>query len=221
MADARMRGAWWCAGLAAVALTAGSCSFPPWGRHSPEPVAPPVAAVAAVEPVVTVSALLSYRLIINPVLADTPSRLLVLHARIEAVDEGLFRFDPAGAQIHLPDGTVGRAFDQPRAFELLQRTDLGLGDLAYLERAGRDRPPGGVHAHLKPVLTDAVRKGLIGRSDFSRAQPLQGYLVVDVGRPLASLDGVVLEVEATRLADSAPVRDRYEFASSGNPAPIP
>ncbi len=219
MGDVRTRGAWLCAGLVVVGLAASGCSLPPWGRPAPEPV--PAVAVAEAPPVVTVSALLSYRLIINPALADAPSRLLVLHTRIEALDEGSFRFDPAGAQIQLPDGTIGRAFDQARALELLQRTDLGLGDLAYLERGGGGLPRGGLNAPLKPVLTNLVRKELLGRTDFSREQPLQGYLVVDIGRPLASLQGVVLEVEAVRLSDAAPVRDRYEFASSGVQNPIP
>jgi hypothetical protein len=184
-----------------------------WGS---EPATPEQTTLSTTEmtSLVAVTAFPAYRLVLDPAQIDQPSRLLVLRTRIEALDENsTLHFSPRGVRIILPDGTSGNVFDRARGIEILKRTDLAEGDLSYTEE-GNARPHGGLAQWTKPLLRDDLSKGLLEESDFDKAQPLTGYLVVDTIRPLSSLDGVVLEVTAIRLGDAEPVRQTFQFAAN-------
>jgi len=199
--------------VAPLLLGIASCAFPPWARRGGEPAEQLTLTTTEVAPSVSVTAIPSYRLIVSPRLADAPSRLLAVHARIETYSEQPLHFSPLGVRLRLPDGTTGRAFDRPRATEVLERADLGAADLSYMAQRNARRPPGGLYERVKGPLKNQLEQSLLGEVDFSRDQPLEGYLIVDAGRPVASLNGALLEVEATRISDALPVRDQYEFST--------
>ena len=84
----------------------------------------------------------------------------------------------------------------PRA---LRRTLLAEADMSYLLRP--DHVPGGVGTYSASALAEMVETNLLGDGIFDPGQPLQGYVVVDTGQALMSLDGASFEVIARRLGD--------------------
>ncbi len=157
-----------------------------------------------------VSAIPVYRLVLSPHLANAPSRLLVLHARLEALNDETLRLSPGDVTLTLPDGSPGKVLDPPRAIELLRRTDIGAADLSYVGQ--RNAPgPAGLPQAAKPAIKEEVATNLLYAGDFNDRQPIDGYLVVDTETPLASLDGVVLEIVASRVDDTTGLRYTYRF----------
>lgn len=190
------------------------CALLPWARRGVEPAEELTVTTAEVAPSIFVTAVPSYRLIVSPQLADAPSRLMAVHARVETYSEPPLHFSPLGVWIRLPDGTRGRAFDRPRAIEILERAELGAADLSYLAQRNGRRRPGGLPNAVKSALKHQLKQSLLGEIDFSRDRPAEGYLIVDVRRPVASLEAALLEVEATRISDALPARAEYEFPTS-------
>jgi len=161
---------------------------------------------------ITVTALPVFRLITTPVLVDSPSRLLVIQVRLSTGSEGAYHFAPDGLVLTLPNGGRARVFDRDRALILLQRTSLAEANLNYLQQP--DHPEGGVNPYVRPQLAEMVGSQLLTYGVFGGGQVLQGYLVVDTGESLMSLDGAAIEVVAYRLSDSTPRRDTYQFATA-------
>jgi hypothetical protein len=81
-------------------------------------------------------------LIATPVMADLPSRLVVLQVRIDSTLDRAVSFSPDDVSFVLPSGQRAVVFDRGRAMELLRRTTLGDADLSYAQRS-YDYPPGG------------------------------------------------------------------------------
>jgi hypothetical protein len=146
-----------------------------------------------------------YRLVVGPRWADAPSRLLVVYARLQNAGDQSILFRPEEMRLQLTDGGSGRVFDRARAVELLRRTNFG-----------DPQPPTGEARTITTVwaeaaLDDQVLHSLMDATDLSPGQVVEGFLIVDAGRPIASLEGAALEVVGTRAGDMAPVRDTYRF----------
>lgn len=153
-----------------------------------------------------------YRLVASPGLLDLPSRLLVMQVRIEGTGDASYTFSPGDLTIALPDGTRARIFDPARVNELMQRTVFAEADMSYLLRPGHI--PGGVGTFSSAALAEMVERNLLGRGSFGPGRPLQGYMVIDTGQALLSLDGASFEVIARRQGDDAPARYAYQFATA-------
>jgi hypothetical protein len=210
-----MMSRWRTCALAFLALWAAAesgCALSAWlGGRGPGPRRTSPVTTTEVSPPVIVSVVPAYRLILSPHLADAPSRLLVLHARLEALNDETLRLSPGDVTLRLPDGSPGKVFDPPRAIELLRRTDIGAADLSYVGREAGFRP-GGLPQAAKPAIKEEITTNLLYAGDFDRRQPIDGYLVVDTEAPLADLDGVVLEIVASRVDDTTALRYTYRFA---------
>lgn len=178
-----------------------------------------VATVEPVRPAVVISAVPSYRLIIERRAADLPSRLLLLYTRIETARDEALRFDPSQAKLVLPDGTHARVFDRARAMILLDRTELGSWDLSYVREPRRRAAPGGFAPVVAGRLKKQVRETLLDQGIVRRGQPLTGFLLVDTGVALTSLDRVALEVVTSRAGDAQPYREVYQFAATSPAQP--
>jgi hypothetical protein len=205
---------WMRAGIAAgaVLVCATGCTLPDFlHRRQPTAAAQPAPQAAGWDDFI-VSAYPAYRLVASPWLADSPSRLLVLQLRLNASGPGALSVTPDDVQLVLANGEHGRIFDRVRANELLRRATLADADLSYLQRAGH--PPGGLDEAAQLQLTDMIGRNLLTEGAFTADQGLQGFVVVDTGAPLSSLDGVAVEVTAYRLSNSAPARGAYRFASA-------
>ena len=198
-----------CLFLGATALVSG-CSLWPW--ESP-PVTPVVVEVPTVEKprLVVFAASPAYRLIIGPESADSPSRLLVLYARIENASDQPILVRPGEMRLHLPDETSGRVFDRARAVELIRRTSSGVPDLSYVDNPA-EYIPGGLHSSIQSRLDEQLLGSLLDVTDLSPGVAVEGFLVVDAGRPLASLEGSMLEMVGTRPGDPVPIHETYRFA---------
>lgn len=173
-----------------------------------------VTSVEPPRPTVFVSAVPSYRLIIEPRAADLPSRLLLLYTRIETASDDALGFDPTQAKLVLPDGTRARVFDRTRATVLLDRTELGSWDLSYAHEPRSRAPRGGFVPVVQQRLKKQVRETLLDQAIVRRGQPLTGFLLVDTGVALTSLDRVSLEVVTSRAGDAQPYREVYQFAAT-------
>ncbi|MFN8640801.1 MAG: hypothetical protein U0802_03755 [Candidatus Binatia bacterium] len=153
-----------------------------------------------------------YRLVLSPGLLDLPSRLLVVQVRIEGTGDASYTFAPGDLTVALPDGGNARIFDPARVNELLQRTLIAEADMSYLARPGH--VPGGIGTFSAGAIASMVERSLLGRGSFGPGQPLQGYVVIDTGQALLSLDGTSFEVVARRQGDDAPARYAYQVAPS-------
>jgi hypothetical protein len=160
----------------------------------------------------------SYRLIINPKLRDAPSRLWAVHARIETFDDTPLRITADGAQLVLADGTRARPLDPPRVVALLKRTEIGAGNLAYSYQGTSRRATGGLSDREKSQVRSEILASPFVAGELTRSRPIEGYIIVDAKQELASLEGIVLEVVATRLNDGAFVRRVYRFPSPSEAA---
>lgn len=170
-------------------------------------------------PSVMITAVPSYRLIVEARDADSPSRLLLLYTRVETVSDDSLRFDPSQAKLVLPDGTRAGVFDRARASTLLDRTELGSWDLSYTRDASRRRSSGGFPPAIARQLKEQVRGTLLDATELRRGQPVMGFLLVDTGVPLASLERASLEVVARRVGDAQAVREVYQFAATSTAQP--
>jgi hypothetical protein len=153
-----------------------------------------------------------YRLVTSPAVLDSPSRLMVVQLRIVSTGEHSYTVAPGDLTVALPDGTHARIFDRARANELLHRTLLAEADMAYLLRPGH--VPGGVGTFSAGALAEMVERNLLADGVFSPGQPLQGYVVIDTGQAMMSLDGASFEVIARRVGDDAPARYAYQVATA-------
>jgi hypothetical protein len=165
----------------------------------------------------TMTALPMYRLVTSPELADSPSRLFVIQVRLVATDAAL-SVSLDDMTLVLPNGQHGRTFDRARALELLRRTTLVDADLSYLLHNG-DHVPGGLSDAARASLRDLVAEHLLTDDAFTAEQPLVGFVIVDTGVTLLSLDGASLEVVAHRLRDAEPAATVYAF--TGTPTAVP
>jgi hypothetical protein len=186
------------AGALILAIALGGCSLWP-----PAPgTVKPAGVAAAEQPQLVLSANHIYRLIVGPRWADSPSRLLVVYARVQNAGDQSIAFRPEEMRLQLADGESGRVFDRARAAELLRRTNFGEAE----------PPTGGTRmVWSEAALDEQVLHSLIDATNLSPGQVMEGFLIVDVGRPVASLEGAALEVVGTRSGDMAPVRDTYRF----------
>lgn len=198
--------------LVAAALVSG-CSLWPWRTSQVETVRVEVSPVEEHRPVVF-AASPAYRLLLGPEWADVPSRLLVLYARIENAGDQPILVRPGEMRFRLPDETSGRVFDRARAVELIRRTDCGVHDLSYVHKPPSEYFPGGLHSSIQSRLDDQMLGSLLDVVDLSPGAAIEGFLVVDAGQPVASLDGALLELVGTRPGDSAPVHETYRFAAT-------
>ena len=162
----------------------------------------------------TVVAVPVYRLVTGPAMLDAPSRLLVVQLRIVSTGDAGYAFAPGDLTVKLPDGTHARIFDRARADELLRRMLLAEADMNYLLRP--DHVPGGVGQYSASALTAMIEQNMLGDGISNPGQPLQGYVVIDTGQALMSLDGASFEVIARRLGDDAPARYAYQVATAPN-----
>jgi hypothetical protein len=153
-----------------------------------------------------------YRLVTSPAVLDSPSRLLVVQLRIVSTGEHSYTVAPGDLTVALPDGTHARIFDRARADELLRRTLLAEADMSYLLRPGH--VPGGVGTFSAGALAEMIERNLLAEGTFSPGQPLQGYVVIDTGQAMMSLDGASFEVIARRVGDDAPARYAYQVATA-------
>lgn len=199
-------GVWAWLAIGMVCLFEWGCALPP----PPVGSLPPPAAPGGL----FVSAVPAYRLSVEPVLADAPSRLVVLYARIENQGDSRLRFSPNNVDIQLPNGDSARVLDYPRAVAVLERTDIGVWSTDYARDNSRRYPPGGLRVDTKRRVKNEVRDALLREADVSSYRPLEGYLVVDTGRAFSTLDGSTMDVVASRVGDSTPVRNSYEFAAN-------
>lgn len=165
----------------------------------------------------TLVALPVYRLVASPGLLDSPSRLLAVQVRLEAVDGASYAVAPDDLSIALPDGTQARIFDRPRATQLLQRALIADADMSYLLRP--DHLPGGLGTFAASALSSMLQENLLGPGTFGAGQPLQGYVVIDTGQPMMSLDGASFSVVAHRVGDDLPTRYAFQLApgAAGTP----
>ena len=197
-----------------VALVgAGGCGG---AQHQPVvPVAKPTAVPQRPPqpPSIRITARPSYRLIVEPTESDAPARLMVLYVRLTPTSDESLRFRLSNVHVSLPDGTSAVVFDNARAVALLERLRLGVGNLAYVTDPLRRYPPGGLGPHSEKNFRALVTGRLLDETEFDGPAPLEGFLVVDMGHPLASLDGVVLEVHADRDGQS-PLRGTYKFGQA-------
>jgi len=198
-------GMWWtmCLGLA---LTAGGC-IP---RQTTTLSKAGVPAATAED--FNVVAVPVYRLVTSPALLDAPSRLQVVQLRIMSTGDHSYAVAPGDLTVALPDGTHARIFDRARAGELLRRTLLAEADMSYLLRLGH--VPGGVGTYSAGALAEMIERNLLADGIFNPGQPLQGYVVIDTGQAMMSLDGASFEVIARRLGDDAPARYAYQLATA-------
>lgn len=158
----------------------------------------------------TVKAAPAFRLIVRRDLADVPSRLLVLYARIETTGNDALYLDPARLRLILPDGRRARVLDPPRAAALLRSTKLARWDLGYTTKPRHT--PGGLSSDLERRLRRKISGALLQATDFGPQQGVSGYFIADAGVPLRSLEDVALEIVVTRVRDASAVRNRYVFA---------
>jgi hypothetical protein len=193
-----------------LADAAGCRMLPDALWRPPTPPSAPTPLPAASASGLSVTALPVYRLIAMPALADAPSRLLVVQVRLRSTIDGALSIGPDDLALSLPNGVPARVFDRPRAVEILRRTMLADGDVSYLQRGG-DHPPGGLDTSAQARLSDLVLGSLLTDEAFAGGQDVLGFVVVDTGVPLASLDGAQLQVVAYRLRDAAPVAAAYQF----------
>lgn len=154
-----------------------------------------------------------YRLVASSALLDAPSRLLVVQLRIMSTGDHSYTFTPGDLTVALPDGTHARIFDTARADQLLRRTHLAEADMSYLLRP--NHVPGGVATYSSEALARMVESNLLAEGTVAPGQPLQGYIVIDTGQPMLSLDGTSFEVIARRVGDFAPARYAYQVATAG------
>src|SRR5215468_3694848 len=200
------------AGVAAgavLACVAGCADF--FHRRQPPVTPPPPAPVIGWDDF-RVSAHPAYRLVAIPWLADAPSRLLILQVWLAAKGSGALSVSLDDMQLVLANGEQGRIFDRMRANELLRRTTLAEADLSYLQHGGH--PTGGLDEAAQSQLTDMIGSNLLTEGVFTADVPLQGFLVVDTGTPLSTLDGVVIQVIAYRLSDGVGARGSYRFGAA-------
>jgi hypothetical protein len=198
-------------------LSIGGC--PLLRGTPPPPTAPPPAPVDASG--LSISALPVYRLVADPALLDAPSRLLVLHVRLETTDERPSTVWPENSLLTLPGGQHGRVFDRGRAMELLRRTTLADANLAYLQRV-EGYQPGGFDVWSREQLVDMIMANLLSEGALTKATGVRGYVVADVHTPMSSLHGATLDYWAYPLDDSQPAHARYAFggveAATATPA---
>lgn len=211
-----MRRALSAVGPIALLAAAWSCSMFPDLKSAwqlPQRTAPtqPIPVVTSGE--LSVGARAAYRLVLAPGLADLPSRLLVLQVRVASSGDAALTIDPQDISFTLPNGASGRVFDRPRAVEVLHRTLLADADWSYLQSAG-DHPPGGLDDAERSGLVDVILGNLLADQAFGGGDGAQGFIVVDTGAPLPSLDGATLQIVAHRLRDSSPVTAPYQFTAA-------
>lgn len=193
-------------GMLSIGMGLAGCSW--LEREAPPQTAEPNANATDFR-VVTVPV---YRLVASPGLLDLPSRLVVLQVRIEGTGDASYAFSPGDLTIVLPDGQRARIFDPARVNELMERTMVAEADMSYLLRP--NHVPGGVGKFSSAAIAEMIERNLLGRGSFGPGQPLQGYVVIDTGQALLSLDGTSFEVVARRQGDDAPARYAYQFASA-------
>jgi hypothetical protein len=198
---------WWVVGLC-LATLCGACLRPDSRR--PGPGIGPGSIASATD--FSLVALPVYRLVASPGLLDSPSRLLAVQVRIEGSGSASYSFAPDDLSIALPDGSQARIFDSARAALLLQRALLADADMSYLLRP--DHLPGGLGTFSAGALSSMVQQNLLAPGTFGPGQALQGYVIIDTGQPMMTLDGASFAVVARRIGDDAPARYAYQLATA-------
>ncbi len=165
------------------------------------------------------NALPVYRLITAEMLADMPSRLIVLYVRMRSNDDESASVRLDDLKLLLPSGEEGRVFDRPRAAELVRRTTLADVSFSYLQDP--QHLPGGLSAFDQAQRSRLVLSSLFDNAMLSRSTPLEGYVVVDTQQPLPSLTDASIGITVHRLSDAAPLRADYIFPAPQMPTATP
>jgi hypothetical protein len=187
------------ASIAVLAAACAACGIVPGWKKTP--VVPPVVVSPPVKEDVQVSAVPAFRLVVPATHDGSTSRLLVVNALVKNVGAVPLEFRPEAARLLLPDGSGGMVFDPPRAQELLRRTiPVSL-----------DAPPADAASERSRLAE--IRYALLNGVSLEPGQQAHGYLVADMRAPVASLEGIVLEVAATRQSDQTVTRSSYAFVS--------
>jgi hypothetical protein len=160
----------------------------------------------------TVMALPAYRLLVAPAPDDLPSRLLVIRLQLSTTDEHALSVALDDIAIVLPSGERRPIFDRGRAMELVRRTTLADAEHPYAPANG-EHSPGRLSEFARLQLTDMVLENLLTDGVVNSEQPMQGFVVVDTGVPLMSLDGASIDVTAYRVSDASPANAAYHFAA--------
>jgi hypothetical protein len=200
----------------AVLVCIAGCEFLR-GRRGPPTAPPPGPPVEAGG--LSVSALPVYRLIANPMLIDAPSRLLVLHVRFSTNLDRAMSFTPEDTALALVGGERARVFDRGRAMELVRRTTLANADLGYVQNR-HSYQPGGLDPSTLSALNELIMTNLLAEGAFTSGPEVQGYVVIDTGTPVVSLEGATLDLWAFRLSDSQPAHGRYQFPGIAAASPV-
>ena len=189
--------------LGAVLMHASSCTLPDFLKPSSRVPTPSVQPTEQADSQgMILSAVPIYSLVVDPALAGVPSRLMVVQVRVGTIGDAALSVSPEDVALTLPNGEPARIFDRARAVEILHRTMLA--STSHTSGAPDS-------AALAPA--DTLSSNLLEQGVFINGQTLVGYLVVDTGTPLTSLDGSTVRVTAYRLRDSEPVLVTYQFAS--------
>jgi hypothetical protein len=142
---------------------------------------------------------------------ERSTRLLILYVRLESIADEVFGMRPSDISLVQADGTTGVALDRQRALALLERRDLVVidADPAAWDPNGWDRAP-----EVQDSLRGVIRDELLQESEVQREGSVRGYVIIDMRRPQATLDGATLQVGLTRLADGAPMRQLYRLETT-------
>lgn len=199
--------------LGAVLSGASGCTLPDFLSHPPTTPPGQTPGQADAPSSLSVTAVPGYRLVVSPTAVDSPSRLLVIQVELSTTDDRALSVTLDDLALVLPTGERRSVFDRGRAMELVRRATLADADLSYLLRSD-GHPPGGLSEYARPQLTDMVMSNLLTDRAFTSEHGMRGFVVVDTGVPLMSLDGASIEVTAYHLSGSTPVRGVYQFATA-------
>lgn len=149
-----------------------------------------------------------HRILVGSADPGLTSRLIILYVRIESTADEVFWMRPADITVVQADGTTGIGLDRERALALLERRDLLIIDADPAARApgGWDRTK-----EAQDSLRSTIRDELLKESEVQHGNSVRGYLIVDMRREQATLDGATLHLGLTRLVDGAPMRQLHRF----------
>jgi hypothetical protein len=195
----------WLRGVGGIVVLISSCAacglLPGWRSAPVEEVT--ITSAKVEEEVIDVSATPVLRLVLVPPGPGPTSRLFAVYARVRNVGDEPLAFRPEAGRLLLPDGSSGVVFDRPRAAELIRRTEL-----VQLDAPSADT----LREPMRTQYKTQILTTLLDGAYLQPGQEVLGYLVTDTGTSVSSLEGIALEVFATRASDQRVVRDSYQFA---------
>jgi hypothetical protein len=137
-----------------------------------------------------------HRMLVGTADPGSSTRLVILYIRIENGADEAFWIRPADITLVQADGTIGTGLDRERTLALLERRELVIVDA---DPAARDIAAWDRTRVAQEELRIVIRDELLNESEVSRDASVRGYLIVDMQRAQATLDGATLSVGLTRL----------------------